>query len=78
MLKQQFPEPTVGALIFNQKGELFLMKSYKWKTDKNEHVLDEPVDVNNHLIDAVRYGLNEEIHNQHSEISTLEDIDFLF
>ena len=31
MRKQQFPEPTVGALIFNNKGELFLMKSYKWK-----------------------------------------------
>ena len=31
MRKQQFPEPTVGALIFNQKGEIFLMKSYKWK-----------------------------------------------
>ena len=31
MAKQQFPEPTVGALIFDQKGELFLMKSYKWR-----------------------------------------------
>ncbi len=30
MTKQQYPEPTAGALIFNQKGELFLMKSYKW------------------------------------------------
>ncbi len=25
------PEPTVGALIFNDQGELFLMKSHKWK-----------------------------------------------
>lgn len=31
MIKQQFPEPTVAALIFNPQEELFLMKSYKWK-----------------------------------------------
>jgi len=35
------------------------IKSYKWKTDKNERVLDEPVDLNNHLIDALRYSLTE-------------------
>jgi nucleoside triphosphatase len=29
--EQQYPEPTVGALIFNAKGELFLMKSHKWR-----------------------------------------------
>jgi nucleoside triphosphatase len=31
MSKQQFPEPTVGALIFNPKGQLFLMRSHKWR-----------------------------------------------
>jgi nucleoside triphosphatase len=31
MGKQMFPEPTVGALIFNPKGEIFLMKSHKWR-----------------------------------------------
>lgn len=31
MTKQQYPEPTVGALIFNQKGEIFLMRSHKWR-----------------------------------------------
>jgi nucleoside triphosphatase len=29
-MTQQYPEPTVGALIFNQAGKLFLMKSHKW------------------------------------------------
>jgi nucleoside triphosphatase len=28
---QQYPEPTVGALIFNAEGKLFLMNSHKWK-----------------------------------------------
>ncbi len=27
----QYPEPTVGALIFNAEGKLFLMRSHKWK-----------------------------------------------
>jgi len=30
MAEQQFPEPTVGALILNPDGRLFLMKSHKW------------------------------------------------
>jgi len=67
--------------VFVTKDSLNLikeLKSYKWKIDKNERVLDEPVDVNNHLIDALRYGLNEKIHNVSSEISTVDDIDFLF
>ena len=34
-------------------------KSYKWKVDKNERVLEDPVDINNHLIDAFRYALTE-------------------
>jgi nucleoside triphosphatase len=30
MAEQQYPEPTVGALIFNPEGKLFLMRSHKW------------------------------------------------
>lgn len=33
------------------------IKSYKWKINKDEKPLDEPVDVNNHLIDALRYAM---------------------
>lgn len=31
MSEQQYPEPTVGALVFNAEGRLFLMRSHKWK-----------------------------------------------
>ena len=27
---KQFPEPTVGALVFNPEGKILLIKSYKW------------------------------------------------
>ncbi len=30
MTEQLFPEPTVGILIFNPRGELFLVKTHKW------------------------------------------------
>jgi nucleoside triphosphatase len=30
MVEQQFPEPTVGIFIFNQKGEVLLLQSHKW------------------------------------------------
>ena len=31
MAEQQYPEPTVGALIFDARDRLFLMRSHKWK-----------------------------------------------
>lgn len=34
MSQQQFPEPTAGALILNPKGEIFLMKSHKWRNKR--------------------------------------------
>jgi len=37
------------------------IKSYKWKVDKDEKVLDEPVDINNHAMDSLRYALSEKI-----------------
>ncbi len=30
MAEQQYPEPTVGALIIGPSGRLFLMRSHKW------------------------------------------------
>ena len=47
--------------IFFPKTSLNLVKefrTYKWKVDKDEHVLDVPVDLNDHLCDAARYALN--------------------
>jgi len=31
MAEQRYPEPTVGALIFNPAGKILLIKSHKWK-----------------------------------------------
>ncbi|MCY9513303.1 PBSX family phage terminase large subunit [Paenibacillus apiarius] len=34
---------------------------YKWREDKNGNVLPVPIDKDNHLIDAIRYALEDEI-----------------
>ena len=31
MGNQRYPEPTVGALIFNQEGQVLLLRSHKWR-----------------------------------------------
>jgi nucleoside triphosphatase len=31
MPEQHYPEPTVGALVFDPEGRLFLMRTHKWK-----------------------------------------------
>jgi len=30
-MEQKYPEPTVGALIFNSEGKILLIKSHKWR-----------------------------------------------
>lgn len=45
----------------NLKNELTL---YQWKKDKDGNTIKQPVDKNNHLIDAMRYALTEDMSYQ--------------
>jgi phage terminase large subunit len=38
------------------------IKNYKWKVDKNDKVLDEPVKFADHAADALRYGVFTRLH----------------
>jgi phage terminase large subunit len=40
------------------------LTSYKWREDKNGNVIAKPVDMNNHIIDALRYALEPEMENK--------------
>lgn len=51
-------EIIIGTNCPNTKAEF---SKYKWREDKNGNVLPVPVDKDNHLIDAIRYGLEDEI-----------------
>lgn len=38
------------------------IKNYKWKIDKNDKVLDEPIKFQDHLCDALRYAIFTKLH----------------
>ena len=42
---------------------------YKWREDKDGNVLPEPIDKDNHIIDAIRYALQEEMGRPYDSIS---------
>jgi nucleoside triphosphatase len=58
MAEQVYPEPTTGALIFDPKGRLFLMRSHKWK---GKWVIPGGhVDLGERIEDAARREIKEE------------------
>ncbi len=58
MGKQQYPEPTVGALIFNQEGKALLVKSDKWR-DKY-CIPGGHIELGETMEDALRREIKEE------------------
>jgi len=54
----QYPEPTVGALIFNDKNQLLIVKTHKWKgkyTIPGGHV-----EMGEYLEEALKREIQEE------------------
>ena len=58
MSKQQFPEPTVGALIFNQEDKIFLMKTHKWRNRYS--IPGGHIELGERIEDALRREVKEE------------------
>ena len=58
MVKNQFPELVVAALIFNQKGKVILLKSHKWR---NKYVIPGGhVELGERFEDALKREIKEE------------------
>lgn len=68
---QQYPEPTVGALIFNAEGKLFLIRSPRWKG--KWVVPGGHIELGERMEDALRREVKEETN---LEIRDLEFICF--
>jgi len=66
---QQYPEPTVGALIFNAEGKLFLMRSHKWKG--KWVVPGGHIELGERMEDALRREVKEETNLE------IRDLEFL-
>lgn len=67
--------------IHVQESSVNLLKeirNYKWKEDKNGHVLEEPVKFKDHLMDAMRYAIytygKEQLGKQPMSIPSAKDI----
>ena len=76
MTKQQFPEPTVGALIFDPEGKLFLMKSHKWR-DKYV-VPGGHIELGERMEDALKREVKEETNLDIYDIEFLGFQEFIF
>ena len=59
MVKQVFPEPTVGALIVDKQGKILLARSLKW-FDKYT-LPGGHIEVGESMIDAVKREVKEEV-----------------
>jgi nucleoside triphosphatase len=55
---EHFPEPTVGALIFNDQNQLLIVKTHKWKG--NYTIPGGHVEMGEYLEDALRREIQEE------------------
>jgi len=69
LVKQVFPEPTVGALIVNDEGKILLAKSHKW-FDKYT-LPGGHIEVGESMIDAVRREVKEEVGLDVEVVETL-------
>jgi len=56
---QKYPEPTVGGLILNTKGELLLVESPKWK--RGYTIPGGHVELGETLVGALHRELKEEV-----------------
>lgn len=76
MSEQKFPEPTVGALIFNPEGKIFLMKSHKWK---GKYVIPGGhIEIGEKIEDALRREIKEETGLDVDNIEFIRFQEFIF
>jgi len=76
MVKQQYPEPTVGALIFSPEDKLLLMQSHKWR---NRYVVPGGhIELGETMQDALRREVKEETGLDIYDIEFLMFQEFIF
>ena len=76
MVEQVFPEPTVGALIFNEEGKIFLMKSHKWR---NKYVIPGGhIELGESLEEALKREIKEETGLDIFDIVFISFQEFIF
>jgi len=76
MNKQKYPEPTVGALILNQEGKVFLMSSPKWK---GKYIIPGGhIEVGETIEQALKREIKEETNLNIFDIQFISFQEFIF
>jgi nucleoside triphosphatase len=76
MPEQLYPEPTVGGLIFNTEGKLFLMCSHKWHdmyTVPGGHI-----ELGENMVKALKREVKEETNLDIFDIELITHQEFIF
>lgn len=76
MAEQRYPEPTVGALVFNREGKLFLMSSHKWRG--KWVVPGGHIELGERMEDALRREVKEETNLDIYEIEFICFQEFIY
>lgn len=75
-MAEKYPEATVGALIFNNKGEIFIMKTHKW-SDKYA-LPGGHIDFGETMADAVKREIKEETNLDIYDIKFFRAMDCIY
>ena len=70
---EKYPEATVGALIFNKKGEIFMLKTHKW-SDKYA-LPGGHIDFGETMVEAVKREVKEETNLDIYDIKFFRPVD---
>jgi len=76
MANQSFPEPTVGALIFNPEGKILLVQSHKWRD--NYVIPGGHIELGETIEAALRREVKEETNLDIHDIEFIGFQEFIF
>ena len=76
MDEQVFPEPTVGGLVFNPEGKLFLMRSHKWHD--NYTIPGGHIELGEEIEDTLKREIKEETNLDIFDIKFLLFQEFIY